>query len=248
MRVLQNGSGSDSDVIRGLDWVTAHVQQNGWPAVANMSLGGSAAPALDLALCRSIAGGVSYAVAAGNESANACGYSPARVLQAIWDGATDRNDRGASFTNTGECVSVFAPGVDITSARRLGGSITMSGTSMASPHVAGAVALCLERCPGQDPAAIKRCVLEHASTGKLGSIGRAHPTVSSTRVSSERMGAAGRASERRRSFPGALRAGALAAVPAAACEREGRGGGELSDWVRDHPHRDASGLASECAR
>ena len=175
VRVLQNGSGSDSDVIRGLDWVTEHVRQNGWPAVANMSLGGSAAPALDLAVCRSIAGGVTYAVAAGNESTNACGSSPARVLQSLCAGATDRNDRGASFTNTGECVVVFAPGVDITSARRSGGSTTMSGTSMASPHVAGTAALCLGRSPGQDPAAVKSCVIEHASVDKLGGIGSGSP-------------------------------------------------------------------------
>ena len=175
VRVLQNGSGSDSDVIRGLDWVTDHVRQNGWPAVANMSLGGSASPALDLAVCRSIEGGVSYAVAAGNESANACGSSPARVLQSVCAGATDRNDRGASFSNTGECVAVFAPGVDITSARRSGGSTTMSGTSMASPHVAGTAALCAVRNPGQDPAAIKRCILENASVDKLGGIGSSSP-------------------------------------------------------------------------
>jgi subtilisin family serine protease len=175
VRVLQNGSGSDSDVIRGVDWVTQHVQQHGWPAVANMSLGGSAAPALDLAVCRSIAGGVSYAIAAGNESANACGSSPSRVLQSIAAGASDRSDRAASFSNTGECVALFAPGVDITSARRSSGSTTLSGTSMASPHVAGTAALCLERHPGQDPAAIKRCVLEAASRDKLSGIGSGSP-------------------------------------------------------------------------
>ena len=151
------------------------MQQHGWPAVANMSLGGSAAPALDLAVCRSIAGGVSYAIAAGNESANACGSSPSRVLQSISAGASDRNDRGASFSNTGECVAVFAPGVDITSARRFGGSTTLSGTSMASPHVAGTAALCLERHPGQDPAAVKRCVLDGASRDKLSGIGSGSP-------------------------------------------------------------------------
>jgi len=174
VRVLRNGSGSDSDVIRGVDWVTEHVGQHGWPAVANMSLGGDPAPALDLAVCRSIEAGVTYAIAAGNESQNACNSSPARVLQSVCAGATDRSDRGASFTNTGECVAVFAPGVDVTSARRFGGSTTLSGTSMASPHVAGTAALCLERHPGQ-PAAIKSCILDKASVDKLGGIGSGSP-------------------------------------------------------------------------
>jgi subtilisin family serine protease len=175
VRVLQNGSGSDSDVIRGLDWVSEHVRGHGWPAVANMSLGGDTSPALDLAVCRSIESGVSYAVAAGNDGLNACNSSPARVQQAIGAGATDRNDRGANFTNTGVCVAAFAPGVDIKSARRSGGSTTLSGTSMASPHVAGTAALCLARHPGLDPAGIKRCVLEHASLDKLSNIGSASP-------------------------------------------------------------------------
>jgi len=175
VRVLQNGSGSDSDVIAGVDWVTEHVRQNGWPAVANMSLGGEPAPALDMAVCRSIAGGVSYAIAAGNESTSACSSSPARVVQAISAGASDRSDRGASFSNTGECVAVFAPGVDITSARRFGGSTVLSGTSMASPHVAGTAALCLERHPGTDPAAVKSCVLDTASRDKLSAIGSGSP-------------------------------------------------------------------------
>jgi subtilisin family serine protease len=175
VRVLKDGSGSDSDVIRGLDWVSGHVQENGWPAVANMSLGGSASPALDLAVCRSIEAGVAYAIAAGNDSTNACGSSPARILQAIGTGATDDSDRGASFTNTGQCVDVFGPGVDVRSARRRGGSIAMSGTSMASPHAAGTAALCLQRNPGADPAAIKKCVLENASVDKLRNIGEGSP-------------------------------------------------------------------------
>lgn len=175
VRVLRNGSGPDSDVIRGIDWVTGHVQENGWPAVANMSLGGSVSPALDLALCNSIDAGVSHAVAAGNDSRNACSFSPARVLQAIGTGATDRRDRGATFTNDGVCVDVFGPGVDIRSARRRGGSTTLSGTSMASPHAAGTAALCLERNAGADPAAVRKCVINTASVDKLRSIGDDSP-------------------------------------------------------------------------
>jgi subtilisin family serine protease len=153
------------------------VQQHGWPAVANMSLGGDPAPALDLALCRSIAAGVTYAVAAGNSSESACRSSPSRVLQALVAGASDRRDRGAFFTNTGECVDLFAPGVDILSARRGGGATTMSGTSMASPHVAGGAALCLERQPGTAPAGVERCVLEAASRDKLDDIGAGSPNL-----------------------------------------------------------------------
>ena len=175
VRVLQDGSGSDSDVIKGIDWVTAHVQEHGWPAVANMSLGGEASPALDLALCRSIEAGITYVVAAGNSSTHACNSSPARVLQAVGTGATDDEDRGAFFTNTGVCVDVFGPGVDIRSARHLGGSITMSGTSMASPHLAGAAALCLERNPESSPAQVRQCILQSASTDRLSNIGDGSP-------------------------------------------------------------------------
>jgi subtilisin family serine protease len=175
VRVLKDGSGEDSDVIRGLEWVSEHVQQNGWPAVANMSLGGPASPALDLAVCGSIEAGVAYAVAAGNDSENACTQSPARVLQAIGTGATDINDSGAFFTNRGECVDVFGPGVNIRSARRHGGSTTKDGTSMASPHAAGTAALCRQRNPGADPAAIKECVVSNASRDKLRNIGEGSP-------------------------------------------------------------------------
>jgi subtilisin family serine protease len=175
VRVLKDGSGSDSDVIQGLDWVTAHAQENGWPAVANMSLGGSASAALDLAVCRSIEAGVVHAVAAGNDSRDACGFSPARIAQAVGAGATDKKDRGAFFTNTGRCVDVFAPGVDIRSARRGGGSTTLSGTSMASPHVAGTAALCLKRQSGANPATVKSCVIDNASEEKLSKIGKDSP-------------------------------------------------------------------------
>ena len=177
VKVLTNGSGTDADVIAGVDWVTRHVQEHGWPAVANMSLGGSPAPALDLAVCRSIAAGVTYAVAAGNESSDACGSSPARVKQAIGTGASDRSDARASFSNTGTCVDLFGPGRDITSARNGGGSTTFSGTSMASPHAAGVAALCLERSPGSTPAKVEQCVLDHATRGILSGIGTGSPNL-----------------------------------------------------------------------
>jgi subtilisin family serine protease len=163
VRVLRDGTGSDSAVIEGIEWATAHRQANGWPGVANMSLGGPGAPAIDAAVCRSLETGLAHAIAAGNDGGQACANSPARVGQAVTAGATARNDRRASFSNYGLCVDVFGPGVDIRSARRGSGSTILSGTSMASPHVAGALALCAERHPGSDPAALKACVVDNAT-------------------------------------------------------------------------------------
>ncbi len=163
---MTNGSGRKHDAA-----------ENGWQAVANMSLGGGVSPALDLAVCRSIASGITYAIAAGNENRDACGSSPARVVQAITTGATNRADQRASFSNLGSCVDVFAPGRDITSARNGGGETTLSGTSMASPHVAGVAALCRERRPTSTPEEIRSCVLDHASPDKLTDIGSGSPNL-----------------------------------------------------------------------
>ena len=175
VRVLDaQGSGSDSDVIRGIDWVTAHVQANRWPAVANMSLGGSVSPALDQAVCNSIAAGVTYAIAAGNDNLNACNYSPSRVKQALTLGASDERDNTASFSNTGGCIDLYGPGVDIESAARGGGSTVFSGTSMASPHGAGAAALCLARSPGP-PEAVATCVVNSSTPGTLNGVGSDTP-------------------------------------------------------------------------
>ena len=162
VRVLNcNGSGTWSGVIAGIDWVTGDHAANA-PAVANMSLGGNANSSVDTAVRNSIADGVSYAVAAGNGNIvgiaqDACKYSPARVSEAMTIGATDSTDKKASWSNYGNCVDWFAPGVSITSAWKDSNSATktISGTSMATPHTAGAAALYLQEFPGSTPQQVR---------------------------------------------------------------------------------------------
>lgn len=162
VRVLNcNGSGTWSGVIAGIDWVTGD-HDSGESAVANMSLGGSANSSVDTAVRTSIADGVSYAVAAGNGNIfgiaqDACGYSPARVTEAMTIGATDSTDKKASWSNYGNCVDWFAPGVSITSAWKDSDSATktISATSMATPHTAGAAALYLAENPGSTPQQVR---------------------------------------------------------------------------------------------
>ena len=157
VRVLNcAGIGLNSGVIAGIDWVTGD-HAAGAPAVANMSLGGGQSPALDTAVRNSIADGVTYAVAAGNDTADACAGSPSGVSEAITVGATDSTDARASFSNFGSCVDWFAPGVNITSSWWLTDTSTntISGTSMATPHTAGVAALYLQGNPAATPQQVR---------------------------------------------------------------------------------------------
>jgi subtilisin family serine protease len=167
VRVLDcNGSGSTSSVIKGIDWVTANAEM---PAVANMSLGGGASKSLDDAVAASIDKGVVHVVAAGNEDQDACDVSPARTPDAITVAASDNKDKRASFSNYGKCVDLFAPGVDITSAWHTGNrkSNTISGTSMASPHVAGVAALILGEDRELTPSEVASVILGDAAKAKI---------------------------------------------------------------------------------
>jgi serine protease len=175
VRVLGcNGSGSTSGVIAGIEWVTANHLN---PAVANMSLGGGASTALDDAVRNSIAAGVTYAIAAGNSNANACNSSPARVTQALTVGSSTNADARSSFSNFGTCVDLFAPGSSITSAWNTSDSATntISGTSMATPHVAGVAALYLASNPTATPRTVHAAVVNNATQNRLTGVGTGSP-------------------------------------------------------------------------
>ena len=177
VRVLGcDGKGSWAGIIAGVDWVTAnHVK----PAVANMSLGGGAHQAMDDAVKNSIAAGVTYVVAAGNENVDACTKSPARAENTITVGATTVHDSRWGSSNFGACVNVFAPGLGIASAGIASDNAVavMQGTSMASPHVAGVAALYLETHPAAAPAEISRVILGAASADQLSDLGTGSPNL-----------------------------------------------------------------------
>ncbi len=173
------GTGSTSGVIKGVDWVTANANVKGPdntlgteddnPAIANMSLGGGASQALDDAVVKSANSGVFYSVAAGNDGANACNYSPARAGAGTNNGimttaATNTSDGETSWSNYGPCVDIWAPGASILSTRKGGGTTTMSGTSMAAPHVGGGGALYLSSHTSDNPSTVESTLKSSATT------------------------------------------------------------------------------------
>lgn len=175
VRVLDcGGFGQFSNVIAGIEWVTAyHIK----PAVVNMSLGGPVSQAVDDAVLASIQAGVTYVVASGNSNTSACSSSPAHIAQTISVGSSTRTDARSDFSNYGECVDVFAPGTDILSTWSTSNTATntISGTSMASPHVAGVAALYLSSHPNASPAEVATALVSNSLSGKLSNVGSGSP-------------------------------------------------------------------------
>jgi subtilisin family serine protease len=177
VRVLDcYGGGTSSGVIAGIDWVTANHLS---PAVANMSLGGSYDQALNAAVEGSINSGVTYAIAAGNSATDACTFSPASAPHAITVGASNKLDEQANYSNFGNCVDLYAPGSAIKSDWNTSdiASYTLSGTSMAAPHVAGAAALYLEDHPLDSPGAVAAALAATATQGLITKIGAGSPNL-----------------------------------------------------------------------
>lgn len=186
VRVLDcDGQGSTAGVIAGVDWVARH-HQTGTRAVANMSLGGGPDTALDTAVNRAIADGISFGVAAGNDggligdllgTSNACNGSPSRVRNALTVAAVDDSDTRAGYSSYGSCVDLFAPGSDITSAWYTSSRATntISGTSMATPHVVGVAALYLSAVGNRTPSQVSAQILGMATTGAVKNPGNGTP-------------------------------------------------------------------------
>jgi len=177
VRVLDcSGSGMVSGVIAGIDWVAANAPH---PAIINMSLGGGASSSLDQAVANTVAKGIAVIVAAGNSNANACNYSPAREPSAITTAATTSSDARASYSNFGTCLDLFAPGSSIKSAWYTSSTATqtISGTSMAAPHVAGLAAQILQNTPEATPTQVAEAIKAAATTGKVTSAGSGSPNL-----------------------------------------------------------------------
>lgn len=173
VKVLSDsGSGAWSGVIAGMNWVTGQSQTSGRRSVANLSLGGSFIQSVNDAVNSAVAAGVTVAVAAGNDNSNACNYSPASAEDAITVGATDKTDSRASYSNYGNCLDIFGPGSQITSAwiGSPSATNTISGTSMASPHVCGTAAKILSQNPSFTPAQVLNQMINDASVDEISDV------------------------------------------------------------------------------
>lgn len=176
VRVLNcQGRGTWAGIIAGFDWVAKDAAAGSTPAVLNASLGGARSRAVDAAVEAVADAGVLPVVAAGNEDQDACDVSPAAADGVVTVGASDRQDRETSFSNWGSCLSLYAPGADIVSAKLGGGTVSLNGTSMASPHVAGVAALYKEENPSATPAAVTRWLTDTATPKALSGLGQGSP-------------------------------------------------------------------------
>ncbi len=171
VRVLAcDGFGSNSGIIAALNWIEENAVK---PAVVNMSIGGGGSDAYTAALTSLVESGVTVVAAAGNNNEDACSYAPSGIPAALTVAASTSDDSRASFSNYGDCVDLFAPGFSILSASIYGGASYKNGTSMAAPHVAGAVALYLDKYPDAAPGEIESVIEENAVTNKITDVGGA---------------------------------------------------------------------------
>ncbi|MER7698086.1 MULTISPECIES: S8 family peptidase [unclassified Streptomyces] len=176
VRVLNcEGRGTWAGILAGFDWVAEDAARRGTPAVLNASLGGARSTAVDAAVEAVADAGVLPVVAAGNDDRDACDVSPAAADGVVAVGASDRRDRETSFSNWGSCLALYAPGADIVSARLGGGAVSLNGTSMASPHVAGVAALYKQENPSASPAAVARWLTDTATVDVLSGLGQGSP-------------------------------------------------------------------------
>ncbi|MEU3883264.1 S8 family peptidase [Streptomyces californicus] len=176
VRVLDcEGRGTWAGILAGFDWVAKDAERTGAPAVLNASLGGARSSSVDAAVEAVADAGVLPVVAAGNDDRDACDVSPAAADGVVAVGASDRQDRETSFSNWGSCVALYAPGADIASARLGGGTVSLDGTSMASPHVAGVAALYKQENPAAAPATVARWLTDTATPNVLSGLGQGSP-------------------------------------------------------------------------